>query len=561
MHPETEQDLPGILDTRQCLHATLQKSARRHPDRCALVFGDEAYTYRQLWSDVRKLAQGLRAHGVAPGDKVAIMLPNSYDFVLAVYALSCLGAIEVPINTRYKKSMLQHVLQDSAAKIAVVHPSFVPAFAELYESGKGIALQGIFIVDSVSAPEAPPSATQATGLPASLLRPWGELLSGPALSEPEIHQGSYFEVHAVLYTSGTTGPSKGVLVSHSHTLTYARDWIRAVDFTADDIIYSPLPLFHTIAHSLGLVPSVALGARICFDAKFSASNYWKRAAQTQATVVHGIHSMVPMLLNQPTSPWDRQHKARLFYNGTSSEAASFRQRFACGIGEAYGATETGMVAFTRSGTTPPPGSCGLINREAFEVCIVDELDDPVPYGQRGEILVRPRDPYSMMSGYLNRPDATAEAYRNLWFHSGDTGAIDPDGYLFFYDRKKDALRRRGENISSYEVERIINAHPSVLESAVIAVPSGLVDDEVKAVVVLKEGAQLAYEDLNEFLGRELPDFMVPRYLEYKTQLPKTPNEKVEKHILRQEGNCGLTEATWDSTHPHDFSPPTSLTKE
>src|SRR5690606_4390324 len=159
-----------------------------------------------------------------------------------------------------------------------------------------------------------------------------------------------------------------------------------------------------------------------------------------------------------------------------------------------GATETGMVAFTRSGTTPPPGSCGLINREAFEVCIVDELDDPVPYGQRGEILVRPRDPYSMMSGYLNRPDATAEVYRNLWFHSGDTGAIDADGYLFFYDRKKDALRRRGENISSYEVERIINAHPSVLESAVIAVPSGLVDDEVKAVVVLKEGAQLAYED-------------------------------------------------------------------
>lgn len=498
---------------------------------------------------------------MTPGDKVAIMLPNSYDFVLAVYALSCLGAIEVPINTRYKKSMLQHVLQDSAAKLAVVRPSFVPDFAELYESGKDIALQGIFVVDSAPATDAPPLAVQATALLASLLRPWGELLSGSALSESETHPGNYFDVHAVLYTSGTTGPYKGVLVSHSHTLTYARDWIRAVDFTADDVIYSPLPLFHTIAQSLGLVPSVALGARICFDEKFSASNYWKRAAEPQATIVHGIHSMVPMLLNQPAAPSDRQHKARLFYNGTSGEAASFMQRFGCKIGEAYGATETGMVAFTRSGTTPPPGSCGLINREAFEVCIVDELDEPVPCGQRGEILVRPRHAYSMMSGYLNRPDATAEVYRNLWSHSGDTGAVDANGYLFFYDRKKDALRRRGENVSSYEVERIINAHPSVLESAVIAVPSGLVDDEVKAVVVLKEGAQLAYEELSEFLVRELPDFMVPRYLEYKTQLPKTPNEKVEKHILRQEGNCGLTEATWDGTHPHDFSPPSSSTKE
>ena len=546
MAPESEQAAMDILNTHQCIHATLAESAKNHPDRIALVFGADSYTYKKFWIDVRKLAQGLRAHGVKPGDKVAVMLPNSYPFALAIYALSCLGAIEVPINTRYKKAMLRHVLQDSGSCMALLHHSFLTALFALYEQENDLSLRHVFVVESDESAGHP--APDSTPAPLSCaVRPYAPLLAEPVLPESQFYDGKYQEVHAVMYTSGTTGPSKGVLVSHSHTLSYARDWIRAVSFTKDDVIYSPLPLFHTIAHSLGLVPSIALGARICLDARFSASAYWTRAQETGATIAHGIHSMVPMLLNQPQTESDQQHKVRLFYNGTSSESAAFLKRFGCRIGEAYGATETGMVAFTQGTMDPPPGSCGRINTDAFEVAIVNDHDEPVPPGRRGEILVRPRHAYSMMSGYLNRPDATAETCRNLWFHTGDNGAMDENGYLFFYDRKKDAIRRRGENISSYEVERIINTHPSVLESAVIAVPSSLVDDEVKACVVLKEGQQVSYRELIEFLASELPDFMVPRYLEYKKQLPKTPNEKIEKHILRREGDSGITGATWDRT--------------
>jgi crotonobetaine/carnitine-CoA ligase len=243
--------------------------------------------------------------------------------------------------------------------------------------------------------------------------------------------------------------------------------------------------------------------------------------------------MVPILLKQAPRPDDGEQPARRFYFAKVDEA--FERRFNCRIVEVYGATETGVVTMTPPGQPRRIGSCGKPNTETFEVSIVNERDEPVAPGEVGEILVRPKRPYAMLTAYYNNPEATAEAFRNLWFHTGDNARADAEGYFYFVDRKKDAIRRRGENISSAEVEAVLNRHPAVLESAVVAVPSELGEDEVKAIVVLKQFAALSAQQLWEFAEEQMPRFWVPRYIAFRQEMPKTPSQKVQKYLLRQEG--------------------------
>jgi crotonobetaine/carnitine-CoA ligase len=299
-----------------------------------------------------------------------------------------------------------------------------------------------------------------------------------------------------------------------------------------------------LARTLGVVPTLLHGAHMVVEERFSASSFWSRAREVDATIVHGIFGMVPILLGQPESADDRRHRIRTFYIGPSKLTVPFRKRFGIHLVEVFGATETGIVTCTPYGEFRE-GSCGRVNQASWELRLVDDRDEPVPPGEIGEITVRPRAPWAIMPGYWGKPDATVEAFRNLWFHTGDFGRQDEDGYVFFVDRKKDAIRRRGENISSFEVEASVNAHPAVLESAAIAVPSAVTEDDVKVCVVLRAEAELDPAELIRFLDQRLPYFAVPRYVEVVPALPKTPNEKVRKVELRRAGRNGITETTWD----------------
>jgi crotonobetaine/carnitine-CoA ligase len=335
---------------------------------------------------------------------------------------------------------------------------------------------------------------------------------------------------AISFTSGTTGPSKGVLASHAHVITFARDWITCTDYAAGQSIYTCMPLFHAVASWLGVVPAIINGGRIAIVPRFSASGFWDDVRKYKADVAHGIFSMVPILLKQRPRPDDADQPARRFYFAKVNE--EFERRFNCKIVEVYGATETGVVTLTPPGGERRKDSCGKPNTETFDVMIANERDEPVAVGEVGEILVRPKRPFAMLSAYYNSPEATLEAYRNFWFHTGDNARADADGYYYFVDRKKDSIRRRGENISSSEVEATLNRHPAVLECAVIAAPSELGEDEVKAVVVLREGAKATAEELWAFCDEHMPRFWVPRFIEFRREMPKTPSQKIQKYLLR-----------------------------
>jgi crotonobetaine/carnitine-CoA ligase len=321
-----------------------------------------------------------------------------------------------------------------------------------------------------------------------------------------------------------------VLAVNCHVTTFALDWIRCTGFEPGEAIFSPLPLFHAIAAWLGVIPAMLSGSRIAFAPRFSATTYWDDVRRHRADVAHGIFSMIPVLLKQPERPDDRDQPARAFYIGQHN--AAFEERFNCRIVEVFGSTETGIVTMAPYHGDRRPGSCGKANTDTFDVALLDDNDEPVETGATGEIAVRPRQPFSMLREYYGMPQESLSAFRNQWFHTGDNGRMDKDGYFYFVDRKKDAIRRRGENISSFEVESVVNAHPAILECAAVAVPSEFAEDEVKIVVVLRDGQPLSAPDLWAFCEARMPRFWVPRYIEFRAALPKTPNQKVQKYLLR-----------------------------
>jgi crotonobetaine/carnitine-CoA ligase len=299
-----------------------------------------------------------------------------------------------------------------------------------------------------------------------------------------------------------------------------------------------MPLFHAIASWLGVLATMAVGAQCLVVERFSPSRYFDDVRQFGATIGHSIFSMVPLLLKQPERPDDGNSGLRCIYLAQRNPV--FEERFNCKIHEVYGQSETGIVTCAWPGETAPAGSCGHANEETYDVRIVDETDNPVPPGTVGEFIVRPKNPFGMMNEYFNMPQATVEAFRNLWFHTGDNGRIDDDGYFYFVDRKKDALRRRGENISSFELESVVNQHDKVLECAAIAVPSPLGEDDVKIVVVLQPEQQLTAQELWMHCEKHMPRFWIPRYIEFRENLPRTPTQKVEKYKLRGGENAGIT---------------------
>lgn len=534
-----DEVLPEEVKESWTIASVLPRQAAERPDAPALQWQtEEPISYGELYEQCRTLAGGLRGLGVQPGDRVLIMLPNSIEIVLAWLGTNLLGAVEVPINVHYKGEWLVHEANDCEARLAIVHQQYLERFDEVADE--------LDHLESVVVVGGDESAARRGSQSDWALHAWGSLEKAEAIREPfETH---YYDTSAIMYTSGTTGASKGVVLPYGVGGIFAQGLIDVVELTSEDVSYVCNPLFHGNAQYVQVLPSLLVGARVSLWPRFSASGWLEQVRACGATITNTLGAMIKFIHNQPERADDADNPLRVVITqpAPSDIAEDFERRFAVSCLEDYGTTEISIVSYRRLQEPLRLGSSGR-PLDWFDVRAVDpETDEPLSAGEVGEIVVRPKTPGVMMKEYNNAPGKTVEAWRNLWFHTGDAGSIDEEGYLYFADRTKDVIRRRGENISSFTVESVINKHPAVEESAAVAVPSDLgsgTEDEVKVCVVLKEDAEgLDPAELHEYCAQNMPYFAVPRYVEYITEIPKTSNEKVKKNVLRDQG---LTPETWD----------------
>ncbi len=490
-----------------------------------------ALTYGEVNETANRVANGLIELGVSKGDKVAIFMPNSLECLYVWFGISKAGAIDVPINLANKGYFLSHQIDDSEAKVIIIERELVdrlelieddvPKLKKVVIWSKSPTKESLpeLGFDVVSYEDLMDSSKENPGVP---VKP----------TDPQ----------TIIYTSGTTGPAKGVVDPHAKICHSALEYIEAIKATEEDILFTCLPLFHANARILCIYPTMLLGTKVVVYERFSASRFWDQVRKAKATVFNSLGAMAHFIYNQPEKENDKDNPVRICAAFPMPQPIyeNFQRRFNLKITEGYGLTEVAIITYNPF-DAPKPGSCGK-ETPSFDVRIVDEHDFPVPPGTVGEIVARGRTPWITSSGYWKQPGKSLELMRNHYYHTGDGGYIDEDGYMFFMDRMKDYIRRRGENISSFEIERVVNAHPKVVESAAVSVKSELSEDEVKIVVVLEAGEHLEERALLEFCEERMPYFAVPRYVEFLGTLPKTPNEKIQKNKLR---DAGITPSTWD----------------
>jgi crotonobetaine/carnitine-CoA ligase len=511
-----------MLDEAEVYHdlATLVRAkARKNGERPAVRFARRTLTYQELDAATDRSAANLRAAGVGPGDRIAALLFNGPEFLVTWFGLAKLGAVVVPLNTGLKGEILRYELADSAPKGLVVDARLWEPYDPL-RAGLGIGLEWV-----VPSPDGRPAG------PADV-RPFAELERSTTLGPTPTLVGD--DAAAILYTSGTTGPPKGAVIPHEQYLRTPREIGARSRLTPESVLFSALPLFHCNAQEMTTLTALEYDLTCAFDERFHASTFWESAASFGATHVSLLISMINVLYKQPERPTDRTHRVRTALTaGTTREVwPKFEARFGLSILELYGMTECGCTTLMNPPDRVRVGSIGT-PLGSVEADVVDDHDVPVAADVRGELIVRPRAPFTMFLGYLNKPEKTVEAWRNLWFHTGDYVTRDADGYYYFVDRKKDVIRRRGENLAPYDVESVLNRHPAVFESVVVGVPSPIGEEDVKAFVQLKPGASVPPKELFEFCAEHLPFFMVPRYLEFLTEIPKTANQKAQRYVLRQ----------------------------
>ncbi|MGV8995721.1 MAG: AMP-binding protein [Parvibaculaceae bacterium] len=521
---DTEASDPRIPPREQCvLRYALDHWAALTPDKTYVVFGDgTSWTFSEMRARTIARAVSLQGLGVAQGDHIAAWLPNGADALVTFYAVNYLGAVFVPVNTAYVGTILEHVIENCDAKLIVAHGSLLPRLHDI----KLAALEQVVVTG--------PAGDAPQSLRVSRFDDRGDKDLAPLARPIEP-----WDTQAVVYTSGTTGPSKGVLMSYLHLFSNAgpQTW----DFvTGDDRFLINMPIFHIGGIGLPFVMLVR-GGSIALWENFKTDEFWDFVRRTDCTVAFLLGVMATFLLKEPVSPRDREHRLRLALMVPLMESAGeFHARFGVDIYTIFNMTEISSPIISKPNPTVL-GTCGTV-RAGVEVRLVNENDCEVAVGQVGEMMIRTERPFAMMHGYLKNPEATARAWRNGWFHTGDAFRKDADGNFFFVDRMKDAIRRRGENISSFEVEAEVMAHADVQEAAAIGVPSPHGEDDVMIVVAPVAGRVIDEVALVEFLAGRLPYFMVPRYIRVLAELPKTATAKVQKAGLRADG---ITPDTWD----------------
>jgi carnitine-CoA ligase len=498
----------------------LDDRVAKTPDATALWLDDVPYTFAELADRSRASATALLDLGVKPGESVALLLESCIELVDVWFACAAIGVVSVPINIANRGDFLAHQLRDSRAVAVVVDASTRDAVrtvtAELPDLRDVIGVDGQMSAEGSTAPW-PDDARPTWNTPA-----------------------------CILYTSGTTGPSKGVVVTQHYLVTAARIVADAYGLTADDVTYGAVPLFHFSGMLGSVLAAVVAGSSAVVDRKFSVSATWDRVRHYGATGVIAVGSMILMLWQLPESD---DPKLRLLAGAPIPAELhhQIQERYGCGIVTMYGMTEAFPLAVWSVSDDAVPGSAGRLS-PLFDVRVFDDEDAEVATGRPGEIVCRPRAPHVMFEGYHRNAEATVAQWRNGWFHTGDFGRIDADGVLYFVDRKKDAMRRRGENISSFEVEQSVLKHPAVADVAAHAVPSEFGEDDVKISVVLRAPEDVVLrgsvteEELYEHCVERMPRFAVPRYIELVEDLPRNAVGRVLKYVLRERG---VTPQTWD----------------
>lgn len=519
------------------VHTTLGElladRAARHGDKPMIRYRGQDYSYAFADEHANRVATRMAAKaGIGRGDHVGLFLGNCPEFVWSVFALARLGAVAVPLNTAAKGELLQYFLDHSQSRVLIVDHELLDRVVPVM--GKLPHLRQIIVV----------GCPEGEALPEGFIR-FTALETGPA-TDPAMDLTPRDPMF-LMYTSGTTGPSKGAISPHSQGISIGSQLAEVYGYREDDILYTCLPLFHGNALWYSMMPAIYAGATLAISRRFSASRFWDEVAECGATQTNVLGAMANIVIKE----LDRADRASLRLRQmmvVPALGAEVARPLTEGLGlkltSLFAQTET--FAVTLYGPDEDGSKLGSAGRvyPYVEVAILDDDDNRLPPGETGEIAVRPSLPGIMMQGYYRMPEATVGAMSTLWYHTGDRGYLDADNYLYFVDRKKDAIRRRGENISAYELEMILSRHPAVRETAAVAVHSELGEDDVLVFVVPASGAEIDFAELIGFCDSNMPYFMVPRYLHVLTELPKTASEKIEKYRLRDWANANLADL-WD----------------
>ncbi|MEO8697144.1 MAG: AMP-binding protein [Acidimicrobiales bacterium] len=513
---------PDLALEEMTVAALLQRRAQETPTRMFLRFGEESATFAQVHDRSVMYANAIARSGVQQHDYVALMMVNSLEYVYTYFGLARRGVAVVLVNTAYRGYMLEHVLIDAGVSTMIVDADLVPVLIESLASLPG--LRRILIVGATG-----DLSTWEADAPAVDFMPF--VADAAQVTGGAVVTVDHADAHCVVYSSGTTGPSKGIVITNAHAVVKAIEVLRICHFTADDVLYSPLPLFYSMGLLRGVLSAMLVGSTIVLRDRFSVTAFWDDVRATGATVAHCVFSLPEMLKTAPAHPRDGDNSLRCMFNARHDP--EFEERFGLRCIESYGLTEAGNAIYSRIDEPPRLGSCGRVSEE-WDVLLADPQGREVPVGDMGEILIRPRLPHRMMIGYLNQPEATVAATRNLWLHTGDLASVDAGGYYTYRGRLKEVIRRRGQNISAWEVEKILSEHPAVRESAAYAFPSPIGEDDLRVSIVAHDGVVADLEDIAAHCARRMPPFMVPRYYEFREDFPRTPSGRIQKHILRDE---------------------------
>lgn len=529
VYTEALKRYPSIADL-------VTKKAEENGEKVWLITeSGRRYSYREVDTLSDGLATGFSRLGIQADDKVAVFAYNSPEWILSYFAALKLGAVPVTVNTGFIKDPLAYNIVASHSNFLVVDARLLSAYKQV--EAKLTEIRSLILIGKEKM-----NSEFVPAKPYVFLEDLLTTVPDPSVRVPRIEK----DICAMILTSGTTGPSKVVMDCNGQFISTALFMIDAGGLTSDSVLYVYLPLFHIMALDMATIASILANTTMVLVEKFSPTTFWQDIKDHGVTHFHAVGPILEMLFKQPPSPLEQAHGPLTAIAYSSKEVwTEAVERFQISITGGYGSTEVGIpvsapYAMVRQGKNPP-GSCGLVGPHV-EVKLMDEQGRLVKPGTVGEIVVRPNLPWTTFLGYYGMPEQTLEAFRGMWFHTGDAGCFDENGYLYFVDRVKDAIRRRGENISSYEVEQALLKHSHIMEAAVIPAPSDVGEDEVMAVVVAKANTHLTAVEVVDYCVENMPNFWVPRYVRFMEGLPRTPTGRIEKFKLKGQG---ITQDTLD----------------
>jgi crotonobetaine/carnitine-CoA ligase len=518
--------------TEQVAARILRSQAELLGDRPFLVAEEGVVTYAGAHARANRVANAFRLLGVTRGTRVGVLLKNRVEYLDLWFGLSRLGAIQLPINTAYKRGQIVHVLGRAPVPAVVVEEALLDELLAALPEVREV--RTLVVIGEAGAAE-----KRFRGRVAG----YAACIEAAGPGDPDGEPAGGADVGVVMNTSGTTGPAKGVRLTHAQQYILGRNIANDLELSGDDVYYNCFPLFHNTAQAMITLPVLLTGAQMVLVEKFSSTRFWRDVREHRCTAFYYIGETLRIILKSTTAADAAGSRLRVGWGigASAKDFVEFQNRYGVRLCTGYGSTEANVAVYLPH-ENPDPASVGRA-LPGYELRIANEHDEPLPAGTVGEILVRAAEPCTIMRGYDGDAAATADAWRDLWFHTGDAGYLDAEGNLYFMGRVRDVMRVRGENVSAFEVEEVVGEVAGVLEVAAIAVPAELGGDDVKVVVVQKPGVPgVDPAALIAHAEAKLPRFAVPRYVEMVDALPKTETNKVRKNVLRA---TPFTSATWD----------------